>query len=50
MQQEGDDEAAHILCADGTIFHLERGETAQCIVSSGADATPALTVYGGAEL
>jgi len=46
MQKEGNDEAAHILCADGTIFHLDTGKPAQCIISQGADGTPTLMVCG----
>jgi hypothetical protein len=43
---EDGDESVSVLCADGTIFALERGESARCAVQSAKESAPTFAVHG----
>jgi hypothetical protein len=43
---EDGDESASVLCADGTIFTLERGESARCAVQSAKESAPTFAAHG----
>lgn len=33
-EQEDDDDSAHLLCADGAIFHIDEGGRATCTAAT----------------
>jgi hypothetical protein len=44
--QASDDEATHLLCADGTILRAQAGELTRCTISEPSHNRPRFTVYG----